>query len=65
MFNPLTGEQVSPVDFRIIAGSSDIYKVESTEQDIGVAGINVHPFFSYAAGLGSPDDVAVLHFYKR
>jgi hypothetical protein len=61
MFSPLTGEQASPGDFRIIAGSSDIYDVESTEQDIGVMGINVHPFFSYAAGPGSPDDVAVLH----
>jgi hypothetical protein len=60
MFNPQTGEQAPAEDFVVVAGSSDLDERESTEQDVAVAGIHVHPYFNYDAGPGTPDDVAIL-----
>ena len=60
MFNPLTDAQAPAEDFLVVAGSSDLAVVESTEQNVAVADVRVHPYFSYAAGPGTPDDIAVL-----
>jgi hypothetical protein len=60
MFDPRTGEQAPAEDFLVVAGSSDLDAAESTEQDVGVASIHVHPYFDYSAGRGAPDDVAIL-----
>ncbi len=65
MFNPQTGEPASASDFFVEAGSSDIKAIEPTEQNIEVESIRVHPYFSYAAGPGAPDDIAVLTLAKR
>jgi hypothetical protein len=61
MFNPVNGEQIPASDFLVVAGTSDYERPEPTEQVVGVANIQVHPYFSYAAGPGSPDDLAVVH----
>jgi hypothetical protein len=60
MFNPADGTQLATSDLVVVAGSSDLDKRESTEQDATVASFRVHPYFDYAAGPGTPDDVAVL-----
>jgi Trypsin len=60
MFNPQTGEPAPAEDFVVVAGSSDILENEPTAQDIFVEGIRVHPYFNYAEGPDTPDDVAIL-----
>ncbi len=64
MFDPETGEQAPAEDFLVVAGSSDLDQRESTEQSVAVAGVRVHPYFSYAVGPGGPDDVAVLRLNR-
>jgi hypothetical protein len=59
-FNPVTGTQAPAEDFLVVAGSSDLADREPEEQGLGVAGVRVHPYFSYAAGAGAPDDLAAL-----
>jgi Trypsin len=60
MFNPQTREPASANDFFVEAGSSDFKETEPSEQNVEVESIRVHPYFSYAAGPGAPDDIAVL-----
>ena len=60
MFDPETGEQAPAKDFHVAAGRSDLDYDDSTEQLAEVTSVRVHPYFSYAAGPGSPDDVAIL-----
>ncbi|MGH2853804.1 MAG: trypsin-like serine protease [Solirubrobacteraceae bacterium] len=60
MFNPQTGVQASAKDFLVVAGSSDLANKELAEQNVVVESVRVHPYFSYAAGPGTPDDVAIL-----
>jgi hypothetical protein len=64
MFNPVTGVQAPAEDFLIVAGSSDLAVEESTEQDVAVASVRVHPYFRYAAGPGGSDDLAILRLTK-
>ena len=66
MFDPLTGGRVPMEDFVVVAGSSDLADEEATEQDVGVAGARVHPYYSYnpEAARSLPDDVAVLQLDK-
>jgi hypothetical protein len=64
MFNPVTGVQAPAEDFLVVAGSSDLAVEESTEQDVAVASVRVHPYFRYAAGPGGSDDLAILRLTK-
>lgn len=56
------GERIPPSDFVVIAGTSNLKTHESTEQDVAVAGVRVHPYYKYDPGSGhiNPDDVAML-----
>jgi hypothetical protein len=61
MFDPVKEEPAPAADFHVIAGASDIGAVEPTRQSVVVAGVQVHPYFDYAAGPASDaDDVALL-----
>lgn len=64
MFNPLTRDRVPAEDFLVVAGSSDLADRESTEENVVVAGIRVHPYYSYnptsTRALPDEDDVAVV-----
>jgi hypothetical protein len=60
MFNPVEDTQLTVSDLMVVAGSSNLNEQESTEQDVTVASVRVHPYFDYAAGPGAPDDVAIL-----
>ncbi len=64
MFNPVTGAQAPAEDFLVVAGTSDLAEEVGSEQDVEAASIAVHPYFSYAAGPGTPDDVALLTLTK-
>lgn len=66
MINPLTETQAAAEDFLVVAGSSDLAKVEPTEQNVAVANVRVHPYYDYAAGPSTPDadDIAVLTLSK-
>ena len=60
MFDPVTGLQAPAEDFHVVAGGSDLAYDESTEQHSEGASMRVHPYFNYAGGPGTPDDVAIL-----
>jgi secreted trypsin-like serine protease len=60
MFNPTNGEQLPASDFRIVAGSSNLDEAPTTEQSVAASNVRVHPYFSYSAGPGAPDDVAIV-----
>ncbi len=58
--NPITEAGATSENMRVIAGTSDIERKEAGEQKAEVQQVRVHPYFEYAAGPGTPDDVAVL-----
>jgi Trypsin len=60
VIDPETEAQVSAEDLLVVAGTSDIENKEPAEQDVEAASVRVHPYFDYAAGPGTADDVAVL-----
>ncbi len=63
VFNPETANPLPPEDFAVLAGTSDIEALkaaEPAEQEVGVGSVRVHPYFTYTAGPGAADDVAVL-----
>jgi Trypsin len=62
--DPNTGAPATPEDMLVIAGVSDIEDEEATEQVAEVERVRVHPYFDYAAGPGTADDVAVLTLSK-
>lgn len=64
MFDPEDGSRVPAEDVLVIAGTSDFERVEAGQQNMEVATVRVHPDFDYAAGPGTPDDVAVLELAK-
>jgi len=55
-------EQIPPSDFTVIAGTSNLKSHEAEEQRVAVAGVRVHPYYTYTPDSGHviPDDVAVL-----
>jgi hypothetical protein len=63
-YNPVTGQPLPAASFVILAGASSITLEEiengPTVQARFVDGVRIHPDFDYAAGPGTPDDVAVL-----
>jgi hypothetical protein len=63
-FNPVTSQPLSAASFVVLAGASSITAQEIKEgptvQARFVGGSRIHPGFNYAAGPGTPDDVAVL-----
>jgi hypothetical protein len=63
-YDPVTGEPLSAKSFVVLAGASSITVEEiengPTVQARFVEGARIHPDFDYAAGPGTPDDVAVL-----
>jgi Trypsin len=62
--NPFTGEPMAPEDLIVVAGVSSLAEEEivegPTSQARFVSGVRVHPYFDYAEGPGTPDDVAEL-----
>jgi hypothetical protein len=58
--DPLTEGPVPSQDFTVVAGTADLASKAATEQAGQVASVRVHPDFDYAAGAGTPDDIAVL-----
>ncbi len=63
-YNPANGQPMTPESFVVLAGASRITVEEiengTTVEGRFVEGVRVHPDFDYAAGPGTPDDVAVL-----
>ncbi len=63
-YNPATGQPLPANAFVVLAGASSITVEEiehgPTVQARFVQGVRIHPDFDYAAGPGTPDDVAVL-----
>lgn len=63
-YDPFTGQQLPADDFAVLAGASRITEEEirygATVEGRLVSYIRRHPDFDYAAGPGTPDDVAVL-----
>ncbi len=63
-FNPVTGRPLAPGSFVVLAGASRLTEQEiedgPTVEGRFVDGVRIHPDFDYAAGPGTPDDVAVL-----
>jgi hypothetical protein len=60
MFNRYDGAELTTSELEVVAGSSDLEKQESYEQDVAVASFRVHPYFDYAVSPEMPDDVAIL-----
>lgn len=63
-YNPVTGQPLPAQSFIVLAGASSITVEEiehgPTVQAHFVEGVRIHPDFDYAAGPGTPDDIAVL-----
>jgi hypothetical protein len=63
-YNPATGQPIAAEDFELVAGASTITMEEikhgATVQVQPISAVRRHPFYDYAAGAGTPDDVAVL-----
>jgi Trypsin len=63
-YNPVTGQQLTSASFVILAGASRLtveeIKYGATVEGRFVGGARIHPDFDYAAGPGTPDDVAML-----
>jgi hypothetical protein len=63
-YNPATGQPLPASSFVVLAGASSITVEEiehgPTVQARFVEGVRIHPDFDYAAGPGTPDDIAVL-----
>ena len=55
-------ERIPPSDFTVRAGTSNLSSPEAEEQRVAVAGVRVHPYYTYTPDSGHviPDDVAVL-----
>jgi Trypsin len=55
-------ERIPPSDFVVRAGTSNLKSSEAEEQEVSVASVRVHPYYTYAPDSGhvNPDDVAVL-----
>jgi hypothetical protein len=68
VFDPFTGERLPATSFAVVAGTSGISKeaieASATVQASLIAAVRVHPYFEYAEGPGTPDDVAVLTLTK-
>jgi Trypsin len=62
VFNPVTRQRLPAEDFAVVAGVSSLKEISTgpTSQERLVGGVRAHPYFNYAAGPGTPDDVAVL-----
>jgi trypsin len=54
------GTPLSPSAFFVGAGTSNAFEPGATAEARLVAAVRVHPYFNYAFGPGTPDDVAVL-----
>lgn len=54
------GTPLSPSAFFVGAGTSNAFEPGATAETRLVAAVRVHPYFNYAFGPGTPDDVAVL-----
>lgn len=64
MFDPESGSKVPPQDVTVVAGTSDFMQSEVGEQEAEAATVRVHPYFEYAEGAGTPDDIAVIDLAK-
>ncbi len=60
LYNPLTQTRLSAAQMLVVAGTSDVAVKEAGEQESEVAAIRVHPYYDYASGPGTPDDVGVI-----
>jgi hypothetical protein len=62
VFNPFTDQRLPAEDFAVVAGVSSLEEISTgpTSQARLVGAVRAHPYFNYAAGPGTPDDVAVL-----
>jgi hypothetical protein len=63
-YNPATGQPIPAENFEVLAGASTITMEEikhgATVQAQPISVVRRHPFYDYAAGAGTADDVAVL-----
>ena len=63
-YNPGTGATIPAANFVVVAGATEItaeeVKHSATVQAKLVSSVRRHPDFDYAAGAGTPDDIAVL-----
>jgi hypothetical protein len=60
MFDPETGSRLPAENVFAVAGTSNVAKVETGEQEVKAATVRVHPDFEYEADPGTTDDVAIL-----
>jgi hypothetical protein len=61
VYNPATGVPLPAEHVAVVAGVSDLaVEHEPHEQFREAANFRIHPYYSYAAGPGAPDDVAVV-----
>jgi Trypsin len=65
VFDPETGAPLPAENVAVVAGVSDIdSSSEVSEQFSEAASLRVHPYFKYAEGPGTADDVAVITLAK-
>jgi hypothetical protein len=60
VYDPLNEARIPSSDIFVLAGSSNVSKLEAGEQETKAASVRVHPGYDYAAGAGAADDVAVI-----
>jgi hypothetical protein len=61
LYNPNTEARLPAADVLVVAGVSDLAQEYGDQAQVRLAaGIRVHPYFSYEAGPGTPDDIAVV-----
>jgi hypothetical protein len=63
-YDPLNETRIPSSDIFVVAGSSNVSKIEAGEQEAGAMAVRVHPGFDYASGPGAPDDLAVIELSK-
>jgi hypothetical protein len=61
LYDPQTGLRIPAEDIVVVAGVSNLAQKYGAQAQVqAAADIRVHPYFDYAAGPGTPDDVAVV-----
>jgi hypothetical protein len=65
LVDPTNGQYRSPKGLLVIAGTSNISRVEPEAQRAEVAAVRIHPYYDYVPGRAvSEDDIAVLELSK-
>jgi hypothetical protein len=60
LYDPLNESRIPAADIYVVAGTSNVSRVEAGEQEIKAASVRVHPDYNYAVGAGGADDVGVI-----